>query len=102
MQIHFFSGITPLLVTIHKIILFSALQNAGAQAGYQIPSLLGKPIHKNAKTRSSNAKSGSMVDTYRRSGLASIYKAPRNLDQIGAGDRITKIKCESKVSLPLT
>jgi hypothetical protein len=28
----------------HNIILFSALQNAGAQAGYQMPGLLGKPI----------------------------------------------------------
>jgi len=60
------------------------LQNAGAQSGYQMPGLLGKPILKNAKTRSSNAKSGSMVDTFRRSGLAGIYRAPRNLDQIGA------------------
>lgn len=25
-----------------------------------------------------------MVDTFRRSGLAGIYRAPRNLDQIGA------------------
>jgi hypothetical protein len=68
----------------HNIILFSALQNAGAQSGYQMPGLLGKPILKNAKTRSSNAKSDSMVDTFRRSGLAGIYRAPRNLDQIGA------------------
>jgi len=42
----------------HNIILFSALQNAGAQSGYQMPGLLGKPILKNAKTRSSGAKSG--------------------------------------------
>ena len=60
------------------------MQNAGAQSGYQMPSLLGKPTLKNTKTRSSNAKSGSMVDTFRRSGLAGIYGAPRNLDQIGA------------------
>ena len=49
-----------------------------------MPGLLGKPSHKNEKTRSRNAKSGSMVDTSRRSGLAGIYRAPRNLDQIGA------------------
>ena len=29
-----------------------------------------------------------MVDTFRRSGLAGIYRAPRNLDQIGAVARI--------------
>ena len=33
----------------HNIILFSALQNAGAQAGYQMPSLLGRLIHKTQK-----------------------------------------------------
>ena len=68
----------------HNIILFSALQSAGAQAGYQMPSFLGKPTHKMQKTQSSRAKSGQEISSLRRSGLAGIYKAPRNLDQIGA------------------
>ena len=33
----------------HNIILFSALRNAGAQSGYQMPNFLGKPIRKNKK-----------------------------------------------------
>ena len=36
------------------------------------------------KTRSSSAKSGLLVEINQRSGLAGIYKAPRNLDQLGA------------------
>ena len=36
------------------------------------------------KTRSSNAKSGLLIEINQRSGLAGIYKAPRNLDQLGA------------------
>ena len=36
------------------------------------------------KTQSSKAKSGREVELSRPSGLAGIYKAPRNLDQIGA------------------
>jgi hypothetical protein len=36
------------------------------------------------KTQASSAKSGSKVGVHRRSGLAGIYIAPRNLDQLGA------------------
>ena len=36
------------------------------------------------KTQSSNAKSGLLVEINQRSDLAGIYKAPRNLGQLGA------------------
>ena len=39
------------------------------------------------KTQFSMAKSGLRVGVSRRSGLAGIYKAPRNLEQIGAERR---------------
>jgi hypothetical protein len=48
-----------------------------------------QPVKKQ-KTRSSNAKSGYWVKVNRPSGLAGIYKAPRNLEQIGANTTIVQ------------
>jgi hypothetical protein len=48
------------------------------------------------KTRSSSAKSGLLVEINQRSGLAGIYKAPRNLDQLGAINNIIQFARHSK------
>jgi hypothetical protein len=50
----------------HNIILFSALRDAGAQSGYQMPSFVGKPILKNKKPDPAELNRVLIVDTIDR------------------------------------